>query len=348
MPMTYRKDGLGVGCPQPGLRPVTKERPMLTHPKRTENDYYHQQSLSRALLQLERTVLALNEADQTLADAGVGELERAAASRAQLDMYELQSWIRTEMLHNSERASTAAADEPTGPEPAPDASAPEPAPQIARAVDMLFGHEMQADLETEFGQLVAVRLVAANGDQLTATAPRLTVRAGMTLLGRPIDGEGTPWQVTMVCRSATEHDDEMRLLLEVTQVSGDNRRQAERLEIRAAITLKAIDCESLNPGDEVRGEVVNLSQSGFAFTSMSPLRAGDRLQFHGRLMGGAIDGEVRVASIRRIAGAAKIGCWFTSIDSESARVIERVLDRGAKSAPAISYSGLRAMFDQHR
>jgi hypothetical protein len=323
---------------------------MLTHPQRTENDHYHQQSLNRALLQLERTVLALNEADQTLADAGVGVLERAPAARAQLEMYELESWIRTEMQRNAERAALAAADEPSDPEQSRDLPAPAagPTPQVARAVDMLFGREMRADLKTEFGQVVAVRLIATNGDELTATVPRLTVRVGMTLLGRPIDREGAPWQVTMICRTATEQDDEMRLLLEVTDVVGDNRRQADRLEIRAAVTLNAIECENLNPGDEVRGELVNLSQSGFAVTAMSPLRAGDRLRFHCRLMEGAIDGEARVASIRRVAGEAKIGCWFTSIDAAPARVIERVLDRGAPTAPANSYSALRAMFDQSR
>jgi hypothetical protein len=323
---------------------------MLAHPERTENNYFHQHSLNRALLQLEQIVLALDKADQMLADAGVGVLERAPASRAQLDMYELESWIRTEMQHNAERASVAATDTPSDPEPARDLPAPaaEPAPQVARAVDMLFGPEMQADLETEFGQTVAVRLITANGDELTATAPRLTVRAGMTLLGRPIDREGTPWQVTMVCRSASEHDDEMRLLLEVTDVIGDNRRQADRLEIRASVTLNAIDCENLNPGDEVHGELVNLSQSGFAVTAMGPLQAGDRLRFHCRLMEGAIDGEARVASIRRVAGEAKIGCWFTSIEAAPAQVIERVLDRGAPTAPANSYSALRAMFDQSR
>jgi hypothetical protein len=321
---------------------------MLAHPERTENNYFHQHSLNRALLQLEHIVLALNDADQTLADAGVGVLERAPASRAQLDMYELESWIRTEMQHNAERASVAAADKPVDPEPARDLPAPAAAPQTARAVDMLFGPEMQADLETEFGQTVAVRLITANGDELTATAPRLTVRAGMTLLGRPIDREGTPWQVTMVCHSATERDDEMRLLLEVTEVIGDNRRQADRLEMCASVTLNAIDCENLNPGDEVHGELVNLSQSGFAVTAMSPLRAGDRLRFRCRFMEGAIDGEARVASIRRVDGQAKIGCWFTSIEPEPAQVIERVLGRGAATAPANSYSALRAMFDQSR
>jgi hypothetical protein len=65
-------------------------------------------------------------------------------------------------------------------------------------------------------------------------------------------------------------------------------------------------------------------------------------------MEGAIDGEARVASIRRVAGEAKIGCWFTNIEPESARVIERVLGRGAPTAPANSYSGLRALFDQPR
>jgi hypothetical protein len=65
-------------------------------------------------------------------------------------------------------------------------------------------------------------------------------------------------------------------------------------------------------------------------------------------MEGAIDGEARVASIRRADGASKIGCWFTSIKPESAQVIERVLDRGATTAPATSYSGLRALFDQPR
>lgn len=341
----YEKGGWESAAFSPAA-PGNQEGLMLTHPERTENNYYHQQSLNRALLQLERTVLALNDADRTLAEAGVGELERAPASRAQLDMYELQSWIRTEIKHTAKRATTAAADEPSDPEPARELPVPEPAPQIARAVDMLFGPAMEADLETEFGQVVAVRLITAAGDQLTATAPRLTVREGMTLMGRPIDREGAPWQVTMVCRVAMEQDDEMRLLLEVTEVSGDNRRQAERLEIRATVTLKAIDCENLNPGDEVRGEVVNLSQSGFAFTAMSPLRPGDRLQFHGRLMEGAIDGEARVASVRRVAGAAKVGCWFTSVAPESAQVIERVLDRGATSTPAISYSGLRAALSQ--
>ena len=249
---------------------------------------FHPRSLSRALMHLERAVSALGDADRTLADAGAADAERAAIARAVSEIFEQQNWIAVQL-----RYATPAVPLEVPDDPAAHSSAPPPQPSVASAVRQLFGADRAADLETEFGQLVTARLIALAGDRLTATAPRLTLRPGMGLAGRMIDGHGVPWRVSMTCHEAVEQEDQMHVMLDVTGIDRDEQRQTSRLGIDTSITLSVVACSALREGDEVRGQLVNLSRSGLAFSAAADLKTGDRLTFHIRVLEGAIDGEVR-------------------------------------------------------
>jgi hypothetical protein len=305
---------------------------------------FHQHPLARAQMHLDRAVSALGDADRTLAEAGAADADRAAIARAQVEIFEQQSWINDELRYAVPRTRPEMPQVPA--DPIPHASSPMvPPPPVASAIRQLFGAAGAADLETGFGQLVTVQLIEQAGARLIATAPRLTLRQGMELTGRVIDTNGAPWRVAMTCHDAIEQADRMRVTLDVAGVTGDDQRQSVRMGIDTTITLTAAACAHLREGDEVRGQLVDLSRSGLAFAAAADLRAGDRLMFHARLLEGAIEGELRVVSIRPEHGATAAGCWFASLEAGSADVIARVLARHRLRPSTVSYPKLRALFD---
>jgi hypothetical protein len=309
---------------------------------------FHPRSLSRAQMHLERAISALADADRTLAEAGAADGDRAAIARAQIEIFEQESWVSEELRYAVPLAPLVPpeiADEPAPSEPEPAAELPATPPSIASAIRQLFGAARMADLETESGQLVTVRLVELAGALVTATAPRLTVSPGMGLSGRMIDSCGVPWRVSMKCRDATEQADRMRVTLDVGGVTGDDQRQTSRMGIDASITLSVLACANLREGDEVRGQLVDLSRSGLAFSAAADLKAGDRLMFHVRFMDGPVNGELRVASTRPERGANVVGCWFASLEADSADVIARLMDRQRHQPATVSYPELRALFN---
>jgi hypothetical protein len=145
--------------------------------------FYHQRSLRKALLQLESALSALGDTDRTLADAGVPEVARVPLSEAQMDVFELQSWIAAELRRSTELAPIEIAVDPATP-PAEAATPTAPPPTVQHAMELLFGGTMHADVETEHGQIVTLRLIDQLGARLHASAARLTVVEGMKLTGR--------------------------------------------------------------------------------------------------------------------------------------------------------------------
>lgn len=217
---------------------------------------------------------------------------------------------------------------------------------IPTAVGTVFGTTKCAELVTDDGRLVTVRLTGLQGARLTATAPRLTVRQGATLAGHFIDSEHRSWTVSMICLESIDVDRRMRLILDVSSISDDSLRADGRLDIAATITLRAKRCAGLSEGEEIRGQVVNLSRGGLEFTSRAALVPGDRLGFHARFMEGAIDGEVGVTSVSGGAGATTVGCWFAAIEPASLLVIDKALDRGQVEHVSVSYPQMRALFHE--
>jgi hypothetical protein len=304
---------------------------------------FHQHPLSRALMHLERAVSALGDADRTLADAGAADADRAAIGRAQVEIFEQESWINDELRYAASPTPLEMPEEQAA--PIARASSPALPPSVASAIRQLFGAGDVADLETEFGQLVTVQLIELAGARLTATAPRLTLSRGMALTGRVIDANGDPWRVTMTCHDAIEQaDDRMHLTLDVASVAGDDLRQTVRMGIDTSITLTVVAGANLREGDEVRGQLADISRSGLAFSAAADLRAGDRLMFHARFLEGTVEGELRVVSTRPEPGATEVGCWFASLAADSADVITRVMARHRLRPSAVSYPELRALF----
>jgi hypothetical protein len=305
--------------------------------------FYHQRSLRTALLQLESALSALGDADRTLADAGVPETARTPLSEAQMDVFELQSWIGAELRRSTELAPADIGADPTA--ATVEAATPTaPPPTVQHAMELLFGGTMHADVETEYGQIVTVWLIDQLGARLHASAARLTVVEGMKLTGRVVDRESLPWLVSMVCRDAVERDATADLTLDVTGIRGDDQRTNPRLDVAIGVTLHVVSSTTLQEADEVRGQIVNLSRGGLAFTATEPLASGDRLRFYARFLEGAIEGELRVASLRTMAGDRIIGCWFTEVDPAARRVIDHVLDRSLSESRSVSYPEVRALF----
>jgi hypothetical protein len=217
---------------------------------------------------------------------------------------------------------------------------------IPTAVGMVFGGVKRADLITDDGRLVTVRLTGLQGARLTATAPRLTVRQGSTLAGHFIDTEQVSWTVSMVCLESVEVDQRMRMILHVTSISDDSLRETGRLDIVATVALRAKRCAGLRDGEELRGQVVNLSRGGLEFTVQTELVKGDRLGFHARFMEGAIEGELGVTSVTAVAGNTIVGCRFLAIEPASLLVIDNALDRGPVEHVSVSYPQMRALFHE--
>jgi hypothetical protein len=138
----------------------------------------------------------------------------------------------------------------------------------------------------------------------------------------------------------------MRLILDVTSISDDSLRIVGRLDIDATITLRSKRCAGMPEGEEIRGQVVNLSRDGLEFISTAPLTPGDRLGFHCRFMEGSVDGELGVASVNGGAGADTVGCWFSAIELRSQLVIDTALDRGQVEHSSVSYPQMRALFHE--
>ncbi|MDX6523333.1 MAG: hypothetical protein QOI17_846, partial [Gaiellales bacterium] len=101
---------------------------------------------------------------------------------------------------------------------------------IPTAVGTVFGTTKCAELVTDDGRLVMVRLTGLQGARLTATAPRLTVRQGATLAGHFIDSEHRSWTVSMICLESIDVDRRMRLILDVSSISDDSLRADGRLD----------------------------------------------------------------------------------------------------------------------
>jgi hypothetical protein len=109
--------------------------------------------------------------------------------------------------------------------------------------------------------------------------------------------------------------------------------------------LEVVECQRIAVPSEVRGQVLELSTDGFAFSTTAPLREGDRLRFHRRWLAEKVQGDVRVASVRNAdrPGSLVVSCWFVDIDPSSRAAIGRVLARATAKRNPVDYQGLLSL-----
>jgi hypothetical protein len=291
-----------------------------------------------ALEHVTRAVAELGQADGLLAACGVHEKDRGAIASCVLSLHGQESWLRGEL----QRAQLdAAADDHAG----VDAPGMPPAPAVA--VLRLFGAASVAELETEAGEVLPVRLERASGERVTATVMGWRPPSGSRLRGRIRGDGGAGWRIDLACEAVTELEGNRGLLsLRVTGVEPDG--DSQRLAAGGEARLEVVSCERIAEESHVYGQVLELSTSGFAFSTTAPLREGDRLRFHRRYFAEEVDGDVRVASLQHAGqpGSMIVSCWFVDIDPRSQAAIGRVLAHAtAKQAP-VDYRDLLALGDR--
>jgi PilZ domain len=207
----------------------------------------------------------------------------------------------------------------------------------SQAVSALFAAPSQ-ELEVEGGGRLSVYARSVSGTRVDATAPRLKVARGMTLIGRLVADDGRPWTVSLVIERADFHSEELATVgLHAVRVGLDStRRRAVRMPAGGVAWLTAVSCQHVVDGDRVDGTMTDLSRSGVGFATQRTLRRGDRLMFHGRFFKDEVDAEVRVASVREASarGRVIVGARFIAIDPENLSRVERILDGGVRAEPA--------------
>jgi PilZ domain len=167
------------------------------------------------------------------------------------------------------------------------------------------------------------------GAKVWATAPRLAVRAGMTLRGRIIvPEEAQPWLVRFETEDASFHTNELaRVRLRAVSVGPDkSRRLTQRVPAGGVAWLIAVSCRDVVDGDKIEGTIVDLSESGVAFATRRVLRLQDRLIFSGRFFAEHVEAEVRVTSLREGEhGRTIAGCAFIDINSAQRARVQRLI-----------------------
>ena len=205
----------------------------------------------------------------------------------------------------------------------------------SQAVSALFAAPSQ-ELEVEGGGRLSLYAQTTSGTRVRATAPRLKVAQGMTLIGRLVADDGRPWAVSLLVEKADFHSEELASVeLRAVRIGLDStRREAVRVPAGGVAWLTAVNCQHVVDGDRVDGTMTDLSRNGVGFATNRTLRRGDRLTFHGRFFKDEVDAEVRVASVRDAAsGRVIVGARFIAIDPENLARVERILAGGVRSEP---------------
>jgi len=196
------------------------------------------------------------------------------------------------------------------------------------AVARLFSSPSQ-ELEVEGGGRLSVYALEIDGTRVRATAPRLKVSPGMTLIGRVVGEDERPWAISLRIESAEFHNQQLASVwMRSVRVGLDrSRRGSVRVPAGGVAWLIAVNCQNVVDGDRVDGTVTDLSSSGVGFATSRTLRRGDRLVFHGRFFSEEFDAEVRVASVRDSGkdGRAIVGAQYIDITSANLAKVERIM-----------------------
>jgi PilZ domain len=207
----------------------------------------------------------------------------------------------------------------------------------SQALSLLFAVPSQ-ELEVEGGGRLSVYATEVAGTRAHATAPRLKVRAGMTLVGRVVAEDGRPWALSLAVEKAEFHSEELAGVdLRVVRAGLDStRRSAVRVPAGGMAWLTAVNCQNVVDRDRVDGVMTDLSRGGVGFVTQRALRRGDRLMFHGRFFKDQVEAEVRVASVREGSSPTRlvVGARFIAITPENLARVERILSGGPRGPSA--------------
>lgn len=196
------------------------------------------------------------------------------------------------------------------------------------SVARLFSSPSQ-ELEVEGGGRLSVYALEIDGTRVRATAPRLKVSPGMTLIGRVIGDDERPWAISLRIESAEFHSQQLASVwMRAVRVGLDrSRRGSVRVPAGGVAWLIAVNCQNVVDGDRVDGTVTDLSSSGVGFATSRTLRRGDRLVFRGRFFSEEFEAEVRVASVRESGkdGRTVVGAQYIDINSANLARVERIM-----------------------
>jgi hypothetical protein len=201
---------------------------------------------------------------------------------------------------------------------------------LLRVAAQMLVEASAVEMVSETGSLVEVWTISCEGTTVRASAPRLEIAQDMRLACRLVIA-GVPHRVGVVILEArVQSQQRAALVLGVLDATADAfTRASERVDLATAATLTAQICDRLVPGESVRAQIVDLSQTGCGVTvADSGPRLGDRMRLYCRFVEGEIDCEVRVKSaIPAANGQTRLGCAFIAPSAAVESVTTRVLAR---------------------
>jgi hypothetical protein len=202
------------------------------------------------------------------------------------------------------------------------------------------------DVETRDGGTIEVWTIAAAGDVVHASGPRLQVWGGMQLSWRFLDEHGTPHRVEIdVVESRFKSNTRADLVLQVMALTTDRSSRAYvRYPVTGAASLTAVSCERIVDTDVLRADFRDVSLSGIALVAGDDrVRPGDRFLLRTRFMEGMIASDIRVARVSRIPGSEDvlIGAFFLDPTPKLAEIVQAVIDRFSRHRDATGRDGIR-------
>jgi PilZ domain-containing protein len=305
-----------------------------------------EQALLDAQARLALAVAALDGAAEAVVEAGMEPEECGPIDRSRAEVYEMQNRLvarldrqavtvqhsraMSDLVEASREAAATAADCP---------------PDMDAALALLFGESGIGDLETDTGRRLTAVVEYRTGGLVTVSTDAGLAGKGANLVGSIVDEAGAPWRVDLHVESEHVRGDRSHLALSLAAIDHLGRHAPFRLEIGGSATLEAVQCGDLDEHAEVLGRVVGLSATGVTFATTGPLRAGDRLRFHGRFFSDEVHADVRVVSVEAGAdgGGLFVSCRFDEIDADGRVAIDRVLDHALHPEAPISYRQLRLL-----
>jgi PilZ domain len=185
------------------------------------------------------------------------------------------------------------------------------------------------DLRSQTGETIEIWTIEADGATLTASAPRLAVRAGMSFLWRTRVGD-TPVVATVVVEDAVYHSERRaRLQLRVTEMHEDEtQRRHPRRSIALPATLSAVSCDRIVDGDTLPVTILDLSNTGVRLRSSDPRpRPRDRFRLTLHSLGARLEADIRVMRTGANPANAELGCAFIDLSPPAANEITHILNR---------------------
>jgi hypothetical protein len=102
-------------------------------------------------------------------------------------------------------------------------------------------------------------------------------------------------------------------------------RAKQRTETDSLASLYVIRAERAAVAAPVLGRVVDLSASGVGLSTNTELDIGDRLRIETQVGGVAVNGEIRVVKVARMAfGRWRLGCQFTRLPLDTQHQIDQL------------------------